>query len=132
MRDKKCGVLWPCGSSITSPEGESFQKSHHIPPNPTKSVLRERTSLDSFDIAFSVVSALMVRVPLIWNTKRSYRNLNKEFCCKKIETIVHELCFPSLPSPSLQPILFSLKVSPRAGCVYMRIHFPFPSTCHLL
>lgn len=90
---------------------------------------RKRISLGWFDIAFSVVSALMVRVPLIWNRKRRYRNLDKEFCCKKIETTVHELCFPPLPSSSLQPILFSLKVSPSAGCVYKRIHFPFPSTC---
>lgn len=90
---------------------------------------RKKISLGWFDITFSVVSALMARVPLIWNTKRSYRNLDKGFGCKKIETIVHELCFPSLPSPSLQPILFSAKVSSSAGCVYKRIHFPFPSTC---
>lgn len=132
-----------CGTRGVECFGHVEAPAHQQRGNPSRSHItypqilqylshQERKSLGWFDIAFSVVSALMVRVPLIWNTKRSHRNLDKEFCCKKMETIAHEYCFPSLPSPSLQPILFSLKVSPSAGCVYKRIHFPFPSTCHLL
>lgn len=73
------------------------------PQNPQNLSHQVRVSLGWSVIPFLAVLILRVGVPFIWNMKRSYRNFDNGFCCKKLRQLRMNIVFiPCLPRFSSQ------------------------------